>query len=46
MSPGANINDPADDRELRLPDIQRLNLRLNANLHPLIGHNAELSWTS
>jgi hypothetical protein len=38
---GANVNDPADDRELRLPDIQRLNIKVQANLKPLIGHNLE-----
>jgi hypothetical protein len=40
---GPNINDPSDDRGTRLPDVTRLNLRLNANLRPLIGHNAEVS---
>ena len=43
VDPGTNINDPTDDRELRLPDIQRLNLRLAANLKPVLGQNLELS---
>jgi hypothetical protein len=43
MSTGANVNDPTDDRGQRLPDLTRVNLRLNANLRPLIGHNAEVS---
>ena len=30
VDPGNNINDPADDRPLRLPDIQRLNIKVNA----------------
>jgi hypothetical protein len=42
VDPGTNINDPGDDRALRLPDIQRLNLKVSGNLKPLIGHNAEL----
>jgi hypothetical protein len=37
MSASANVNDPADDRALRLPDIQRLNLKIQANLKPLTG---------
>jgi hypothetical protein len=35
------VNDPGDDRPLRLPDRMRLNLQLRANLKPLIGHNFE-----
>ena len=42
VDPGTNINDPADDRALRLPDVQRLNLKVSSNLRPLIGHNAEV----
>jgi hypothetical protein len=41
--PGIDINAPEDDRELRLPDIQRLNLRLNGNLRPITGQNLEVS---
>jgi hypothetical protein len=36
-NPGRNLNDPGDDRPLRLPDIQRLNLQIRANLKPLTG---------
>jgi hypothetical protein len=42
ISPGTNINDPTDDRELRLPDLQSFNLQARANLLPLIGHRLEL----
>jgi hypothetical protein len=35
-SPGANLNDPADDRALRLPDIQSVNAQVSANLQPFI----------
>ncbi len=38
---GGNINDPGDDRALRLPDIQRLNLQLRVNLKPLTGQAFE-----
>jgi hypothetical protein len=41
IGPGSNVNDPGDDRPLRLPDRMRLNLQLRANLKPLIGHNFE-----
>jgi hypothetical protein len=41
MDPGGNINDPKDDRPLRLPDIQRLNIKLLGNLKPLTGQNVE-----
>jgi hypothetical protein len=37
INPGANVNDPADDRELRLPDQHSLNAQLAFNLQPLIG---------
>jgi hypothetical protein len=36
-NPGNNLNDPADDRELRLPPQQDLNLQVRLNLAPLIG---------
>lgn len=39
--PGANPNDPADDRETRLPDIFRVNLKVVLNARPLIGQNLE-----
>jgi hypothetical protein len=35
-SPGANINDPADDRDQRLPDQMALNLHLQVNWLPII----------
>ncbi len=41
IDPGANINDPGDDRALRLPDVQHLNLQLRANLKPLLGVGIE-----
>jgi hypothetical protein len=37
VDPGPNLNDPADDRDLRLPDQMRLDLRLMGRLRPLIG---------
>ncbi len=40
--PGQNINDPADDRDLRMPDIQKLNLQFRASLLPLYGVNLDL----
>ena len=40
-TPGANLNDPADDRGLRLPDIQSLNTQIAINFMPLIGHQLE-----
>ena len=43
IDPGNNLNDPTDDRALRLPDIQRLNLRVATNLKPLLGKNLEFS---
>jgi hypothetical protein len=42
--PGANINDPGDDRQLRLPDQMQLNFQVRANLKSLIGQDLEL-WT-
>jgi hypothetical protein len=41
FNPGANPNDPGDDRELRLPDIQRLNIKVQVNWRPLLGVNLE-----
>jgi hypothetical protein len=40
-TPGANLNDPSDDRRLRLPDIQSLNTQIAFNFLPLIGHQLE-----
>jgi hypothetical protein len=42
IDPGQNFNDAGDDRPLRLPDIQKLNLQLRANLLPLTGVNLEI----
>jgi hypothetical protein len=39
--PGRNINDPGDDRELRLPAVQELNLQARLGLQPLIGHKLD-----
>jgi hypothetical protein len=40
-NPGNNINDPNDDRELRLPDVQSVNAQVAVNFLPLIGQNLE-----
>ena len=40
-NPGANINDPGDDRESRLPDQQLFSVQLRFNLKPLIGAHIE-----
>jgi hypothetical protein len=39
IDPGNNLNDPNDDRTLRLPDLMRLDLRVTGRLRPLIGRN-------
>jgi hypothetical protein len=41
IDPGTNVNDPGDDRALRLPDLQQLHLQLRAHLQPLIKINLE-----
>jgi Carboxypeptidase regulatory-like domain len=41
INPGANVNDPGDDRQLRLPDQSILNLQLAFNFEPLIGQHFE-----
>lgn len=41
-SPGANINDPADDRELRYPDQQELSAQIRVSLPPLIKQDLKL----
>ncbi len=41
INPGNNINDPTDDRPIRLPDQQNLNVQLRANLKPITGVNFE-----
>jgi hypothetical protein len=41
INPGNNINDPADDRENRLPDQQEINVKFGFNLKPVTGANVE-----
>ena len=41
VNPGANVNDPTDDRPLRMPDIQQLHLQFRAHLKPLLKVNLE-----
>jgi hypothetical protein len=41
INPGTNINDPNDDRTLRLPDLQSVNLQFAFNFLPLINTNLE-----
>jgi hypothetical protein len=41
INPGTNLNDPSDDRESRLPDIQQLNIQVRVNWRPLIGIDLE-----
>ena len=41
INPGSNINDPLDDRELRLPDVQQLSMQIRTNWLPLIGYSFE-----
>jgi hypothetical protein len=41
-NPGVDLNNPDDDRELRLPDVQRLNIKLNASLKPLTGSDIDV----
>jgi hypothetical protein len=41
VNPGANVNDPSDDRELRLPDVQDVNAQLRLNWQPLIKQRLE-----
>jgi len=38
INPGNNINDPNDDRALRYPDRQELNLQVRVSLLPILGH--------
>jgi hypothetical protein len=37
INPGANVNDPGDDRALRTPDRQEINLQVRLSLLSLIG---------
>jgi hypothetical protein len=41
INPGLDLNDPGDDRALRTPDVQDLNVQVRANLAPLIRHNVD-----
>jgi hypothetical protein len=41
VNPGNNINDPNDDRQLRLPDLQSVNAQVAFNFLPLINQNIE-----
>ena len=41
INPGANVNDPGDDRELRLPDRQDVNLQIRLSMLPLIGQKLD-----
>jgi hypothetical protein len=41
VNPGNNLNDPSDDRSLRLPDLQSFNAQLAFNFMPLIGKDVE-----
>jgi hypothetical protein len=41
INPGTNLNDPADDREVRMPDIQAFNIQTRINWKPLIGIQLE-----
>jgi hypothetical protein len=40
---GANVNDPGDDRPVRLPDRQELNVEARVNLAPLLGQKLEMA---
>jgi hypothetical protein len=42
VNPGRNLNDPTDDRPLRTPDRQELNVQVRLSLLPLIGHRLDL----
>jgi hypothetical protein len=42
IDPGVAINDPKDDRQLRLPDLQSLNAQLRLSMAPLIGHRVQV----
>jgi hypothetical protein len=42
INPGTNVNDPSDDRELRLPDLQSFNVQVRFNLLPVIKHRLDV----
>ena len=41
VDPGTNLNDPGDDRALRTPDVQSVNVQLSFNFQPLLGIRLE-----
>ena len=41
VNPGTNINDPSDDRGLRLPDRNELGAQFRVSLLPLIGQKLD-----
>ena len=41
INPGTNINDPNDDRDLRYPDTQELNVQVRFAWLPLTGHQLD-----
>jgi hypothetical protein len=41
VNPGGNVNDPGDDRPLRLPDLQSFNVQVRVNWMPLIGQRLD-----
>lgn len=44
--PGLQLNDPSDDRELRLPDIQALNLQFSLNVGQLVKSRMNMELTA
>jgi hypothetical protein len=42
VDPGRNLNDPGDDRQLRTPVRQDLNMQVRLALLPIIGHKLDL----
>ncbi|HXU81967.1 MAG TPA: hypothetical protein VN914_11260 [Polyangia bacterium] len=43
INPGTNLNDPGDDRALRMPDFHSLNAEVGFNLLPFTGQRIELA---
>jgi hypothetical protein len=41
INPGNNVNDPGDDRPLRMPDRQEVNLQVRLSLLPIIGQKLD-----
>jgi hypothetical protein len=42
LNAGTNVNDPGDDRPLRLPDQLEVNVQTRLNIYPLIGKHLDL----